>query len=308
MELIRPFIVKSWPGYQVKFPKYTREINLPYHSMTSERLHEAIITKLPSDNIVTGKGLSVEEAQTMGKVVIDVRGSSSSRNCGFQKFVGLEIETTSPHGLSQPVLMDATVEQIDGFRFIYYLPFSETRLLIEDTRYSDNSFIDHFRMKEQIMNAIKSQGWSVKEIIRTEHGSLPIPFGDVEKEQDIHVIAFKNIFHDTTGYSLPDAMRVIGKIMNSDFTSEELKRTLNQYHHERKDQRKFFRLLNRLMFHASEEHERFRTLEFFYKSSPALISKFYRGDMNLLDKFRFFAGKPPVEMKRAFTVFKETIS
>ena len=32
---------------------------------------------------------------------------------------------------------DATVEQLDGFRFLYTLPFGPDQLLVEDTRYSD---------------------------------------------------------------------------------------------------------------------------------------------------------------------------
>ena len=33
--------------------------------------------------------------------------------------------------------MDARVPQEGGFRFMYVLPFTSKRLLIEDTRYSD---------------------------------------------------------------------------------------------------------------------------------------------------------------------------
>ncbi len=71
--------------------------------------------------------------------VINGRGPRKSRSLalGYQKFVGQGVRLTAPHGLTRPIIMDATVSQEDGYRFVYVLPLDATRLLIEDTRYSD---------------------------------------------------------------------------------------------------------------------------------------------------------------------------
>ena len=53
-------------------------------------------------------------------------GPSRGR-AGYQKFVGLEIRTPQPHGMVRPLLMDARVAQIDGFRFVYVLPLAPDR-------------------------------------------------------------------------------------------------------------------------------------------------------------------------------------
>ena len=70
------------------------------------------------------------------------RAAVAASDRGFRKFVGVEIETDRPHGVPRPMIMDATVTQQDGYRFIYLLPFSPTRILIEDTRYSDGGDLD----------------------------------------------------------------------------------------------------------------------------------------------------------------------
>ena len=48
-------------------------------------------------------------------LVVDARGASRrpGGGTGFQKFVGQEVQLAAPHGLTKPVLMDATVDQSD---------------------------------------------------------------------------------------------------------------------------------------------------------------------------------------------------
>ena len=46
--------------------------------------------------------------------------------------------------------MDATVEQTDGYRFVYTLPLSERDLLVEDTYYSDTRALDKAAVKQRI--------------------------------------------------------------------------------------------------------------------------------------------------------------
>src|SRR3546814_18600308 len=54
------------------------------------------------------------------------------------------------HGLARPIIMDARVPQIDGYRFVYLLPFSPDRLFVEDTYYSDGPDIDADVLKARI--------------------------------------------------------------------------------------------------------------------------------------------------------------
>ena len=59
--------------------------------------------------------------------VIDARGPDGPMpgiELAWQKFVGVEYDAPG-HGLEAPIIMDATVDQSDGYRFVYSLPFSE---------------------------------------------------------------------------------------------------------------------------------------------------------------------------------------
>jgi lycopene beta-cyclase len=267
---LAPFIRSSWSGYHVKFPQYSRFIETPYHSISSERLHE----------LVNGKNVHLNSTVIPDGFFIDARGVSASVKCGWQKFVGHEVSYEDGHGFTHPVLMDATVEQIDGFRFIYYLPFDANRLLIEDTRYSSNP----------------EMNFPERDSLRREEGKLPIPF----EETHSHETSLGGIFQDTTGYSLPDAVRVIELLVQSDLKETTVKKILADYRKSRRWDRAYFRLLNRLMFKACLPAQRYKVLEHFYKLPLPLIQRFYRGEMTMGDRLRLFKGKPPVPVKAAF--------
>jgi len=90
-----------------------------------------------------------------GSLVIDARGPAAAEpgalRCGFQKFLGLELELAEDHGLSRPILMDATVAQIDGFRFFYVLPFDRRRVLVEETFFSRAPDLDLARARANVI-------------------------------------------------------------------------------------------------------------------------------------------------------------
>ncbi|MEJ1938073.1 lycopene cyclase family protein, partial [Nostoc sp. NIES-2111] len=87
---------------------------------------------------------------------------------GYQKFVGLELELAEPHGLDAPIIMDARVEQQDGYRFVYVLPFSPTSVLVEDTYYSDTSGLDRDVVRQRVRAYVSARGWPVRRILREE--------------------------------------------------------------------------------------------------------------------------------------------
>lgn len=299
--LISPLVGYTWTDYEVKFPAYKKIVPLEYCSIKSHEFDRIIRSTLPADKIK----LHSHGEWNDDDIVIDTRGKTFTSPCGYQKFVGLEIEFNEAHMIQRPILMDATVSQIDGFRFMYVLPFTDKTLLVEDTRYSSSSTIDHFRMNEQIHSFLIERGLKPKAILREESGSLPIPFSTSERTFEGNHVSLHHIFHDTTGYSLSDAIRIFGRLSESDLSARSINTIMNDYVSSKKKNRDFFTLLNRFMFQASEAHERYRPLEFFYRSSPGLISKFYSGEMGLFDKIRFFAGRPPVNVIKAFNVLRE---
>jgi len=150
------------------------------------------------------------------RCVIDGRGPSASPHLdlGFQKFVGLELRLEKPHGLATPTIMDADISQDDGYRFVYTLPFTDDTVLIEDTYYADGPALDIDAIKLKIADYAARRGWTIRETIRCEEGTLPILLGGdidrfwADRDNPAARIGLRAcLFHPTTGYSLPEAVR-----------------------------------------------------------------------------------------------------
>lgn len=296
-DFITPFVAHTWNGYSVMFPDHKKEIEIPYRTVTSDHFHKTLISLLPISKYKLNKRMTYEEAMEISDIVFDCRGSSKAGECGYQKFVGLKLKTKNPHGLSRPILMDALIQQIDGFRFMYVLPLDDKTLLVEDTRYSEDSSLDHFRIRERIMEYMGQHKWELDGIVSEESGVLPIPFEYDERRTS--GLSLGNIFHDVTGYSLPDAVRLTLRLSRTNPDPESYEDAITAYKEEYRSQRKFFCFLNRLMFQVAGDEERYKMLSFFYRKNTSQISKFYAQKMNAFDRLKFFAGKPPVSMKAA---------
>lgn len=325
--LLTPLIGHAWPGYHVLFPKRRRKIGAAYYSILSERLDAVVRARLPADHVITGhKIIGVGRTAIVGeggmrveaKAVIDARGAGdlSLLDLGWQKFVGQVIRTTEKHGLDRPVVMDATVAQIDGYRFLYILPLGPDRLLIEDTYYSDDKILDRDAIAQRIAEYARARGWSVADIEREEQGVLPVVLGgDFERYwqsggKDLAKAGVRGgLFHPTTGYSLPDAVRTavfIADLENP--ASRALHPALHDHARAVWNARGFYRLLDRMLFRAADPAERYRVMQRFYGLDSKLIARFYAAEATFGDKARILAGRPPIPIGRAISVLREARS
>ncbi len=298
-QVIAPFIEKTWKGHSVFFPKHSRSLEMPYCSITSEGFHRVLCESIPSEKLFFKSQIRPEGLTN--EIVIDASNQDSLYGkCGYQKFLGIEVELAEEHGLSIPILMDAQVVQKDGYRFIYYLPWTSRRILIEDTRYSNNASLNLIELEADIQSILKQKNWKVEKVLRKESGVLPIPIDPVSSQGNNISINLSGIFHDVTGYSLPDAVRLINELIKiQDWQRSTVLECVNNYRQKRHRDRSFFRLLNRLLFQAAEPKLRYLVLSHFYELSQPLIERFYSGKMNKLDYIRIFMGKPPVKITSA---------
>ena len=303
--LVDPLVAARWDGYDVRFPRRARTLATGYNSIRSALLDAHMRETLRPDQYRLGA--TVAE----GEIDIDARGAFRL-DCfdpGWQKFVGREYRLAEPHGLSRPVVMDASVEQIDGYRFVYCLPFADDRILIEDTYYSTDPALDRERIGERIEGYARAQGWRPLELESEEVGVLPVAMGgefDVfwaECENSARIGLRGGFFHPTTGYSLPDAVRVAMLIAEQeDFSA--LPRLLGEEAERLWAERGFYRLLSRLLFRAAEPDRRYRLLEHFYRLPGPVIERFYAARSTWLDKLRILSGRPPVPIGRALRALR----
>ncbi len=322
-EWLGSLIVHDWAGYDVRFPAHRRTLPTHYRAITSGRLH-TVMSELLGEDAWLGVEASEVKAESVRLVdgrrleaplVIDARGPRRSTRLalGWQKFLGQEVRLAQPHGLTRPIVMDATVAQLDGYRFLYVLPTGGDTLLIEDTRYSDGPALDRAALEADITAYALTQGWQVMAVTREEVGVLPIALaGDIEaywadeKPGAADAGMRAALFHPTTGYSSPDAARTAEMIAGLPrLTTTAVRAAIIEMSKNVWRTRSFYRLLNRMLFRAAAPGRRYKVLERFYRLPTPLIERFYAGEATLADKMRILSGKPPVPIGRALGCLSE---
>ncbi len=314
---LEPLALRSWPCYDVRFPGLERRLAGGYHALTSEAL-EPVLRQALGDGALLGcgardvrpDGASLDDGRELAaRCVVDGRGFAPARfmNAAFQKFLGLELELAADHGLAAPLLMDATVPQAGGFRFVYVLPLGPRTALVEDTLYADDPALDPAALRDSVRGWAEARGWRVARVRREERGALPIPLegriGELWAALPAGVPCAgvrAGLFHATTGYSLPHAARLADRLAALPTLDSASVYALVRGLSERcwADQG-FFRLLNRMLFRAAVPGERWRVLARFHRLSAPLIERFYAGRLTVLDRARILSGRPPVPLLRA---------
>lgn len=321
--LVAPLISYGWTRYDVAFPGHARTLKASYYSIESERLNRVVRGAMPKGSVLTRRKVLGTSARTVmlgngGRIeaggVIDCRGSGDLGllDLGWQKFIGRELALAEPHGIERPIIMDASVPQIDGYRFVYALPFAATRLFVEDTYYSDGPGIDRRAIGKRIDAWTAARGIAVDTVLREEVGALPVAMGgDFEGYwrsggNGVAKAGMRaGLFHPVTGYSLPDAVRLASVIGSaSDLSGAALHELTHGYARKAWKARGFYRMLSAMLFRAAEPAERYRILERFYRLDAGLIARFYAGQSSLFDRARVLAGKPPVPIGRAIEVIR----
>jgi lycopene beta-cyclase len=311
--LVDPLVAHRWPhGHEVRFPGHDRRLETPYNSVTSVHFAVALERAL-GDRLLSGApvGEVAANAVTLGdggtigaRAVIDARGAGdlSALRCGWQKFVGHTLRCEARHGIDRPVIMDATVEQVDGYRFVYLLPWDERTLFVEDTYYSDTPTLDSAAIDARIAAYAGERGWR-HEVAHREEGVLPVVHGGdfdrywPERDPVARAGVRAGLFQPMTGYSLPDAVRFAMWVVDQPL--DDLPRAARAYAKAHWRRGGYYRMLGRMLFGAARPDERWRIFERFYRLDPALIQRFYAGRSSLADRLRILCGKPPVPIRSA---------
>lgn len=319
VDKLRP---RRWSAYSVRFPEHGRRIAQGYNSVESEALDSAVRSSVPADAIVRGEAVSLTPtsvelangASLHADAVLDTRGAAGEAQgitLGWQKFVGQLLTIPDGHGVAEPVIMDATVDQADGYRFVYCLPFTPTDLFVEDTYYSKSPELERDLLAQRIAKFAADRGWLVAEVAREERGVLPVVMGgDFDRfwpagDEVARAGVRGGFFHPLTSYSLPCAVEFALWLarearLDSGLGQATRARAMAHWHHGR-----FDRLLARMLLRAADPPDRYRVLQRFYRLPEPLIARFYAGRSTLADKARILAGKPPVSVTRALGALLE---
>ena len=312
---VEPLVSASWPAYRVRFPGHTRVVRTAYHSILSDRFDAAIRAALASDDhalrigveavSVTATEVTLATGEVLaGRCVIDARGASSSMDaCGWQTFLGLEVELATPWPDALPTVMDATVPQDDGYRFVYVLPLSPTRLLVEETYFADTPTLNAGRLRKRVADYLAAAGATGWRVVREESGALPMPWsGDSPSAgSPLRAGTAGGWFHPATGYTFPAALRLALAVASvpperATEAATALASRLNW-------RLTFARFLNRLLFRAVRPADRWQLFRRLYRTLPdATLSRFYALEFTAADAARVLVGwPPPIDPIRLFS-------
>jgi lycopene beta-cyclase len=311
---VEPLVEARWPAWDVRFASLQRTFGLRYAAITSARLNEVVVRAMQERGaLFLGRSATAIDAREVvlddgtvleATLVVDARGPQPSATAAaFQKFVGLELELELPSTLARPIVMDATVEQRDGFRFFYVLPFTPTRVLVEETFFSDDATLDDAACIARTRAYAESLGLVVSRVVRKERGILPLPLTSTFAPSSASplVAGYRGgWFHPTTGYSLPIAVRLaahLARTLHGETFGASWRRLVEG--HAR--QARFAVLLNRLLFGATDPAHRRDVLERFHRLPDASVARFYALETSPADRLRIFCGAPPpgVSIRRA---------
>ena len=320
--LVEPLVAHRWSGYDVAFPAHRRTLAHGYRTIESERLDQAVRAALPAERLLraravhaTPSSVTLDSGETLfAGSVLDTRGLSAAPQalaCGWQKFCGQTLTVPAGHGLVRPIVMDATVDQADGYRFVYCLPFSPTEVFVEDTYYSTTPDLDPALLARRIAAYAEARGWQVTAIERQESGVLPVVMGGdfdafwPKRDRLARGGVRAALFHPLTSYSLPEAVRFAGWLAGRAAFDARLGPATRARAERHWHAGRFDRLLARMLLRAADPAQRYRILERFYRLPEPLIGRFYAGQSTLNDRMRILAGKPPVAIGRAVAAMME---
>ncbi len=305
---LEPLVARRWPGYEVRFPGLRRELRIPYASIPSARLDEVVRARLREAGgaLLAGREaarlaareVELADGERLGASwVLDARGPEPGAlpaGSGFQKFVGLEVRLEAPRAPQLPTLMDATVSQRDGYRFLYLLPFGPDRVLVEDTAFADDPALDRERLRAGALAYLQDRGLAAAEVLREEEGVLPMPWRappSPPMDGPLAIGVRGGWSHPGTGYSLAPTLRQLAWLVGQPgLPPTEAARAVHARGHER--QAAFPRLLN-AMFFRLPGGLRWRLLERFYRLPEPVVRRYYALESTWADRARILLERPP---------------
>lgn len=327
--LMAGFALNGWDeGYDITFPAYGRTLPTAYRSLASAEFHRALTGELPEGRVMLGTrvagldagGVTLADGTRLAaRRVIDCRAFKSSKHLagGWQVFLGQHFRCETPHGLTRPVIMDASVDQVAphgngaAYRFVYVLPLSPTEVFVEDTYYADQPKMDAEVLKGRVAEYASRHGWK-GEVIDQEAGILPVisggDFRAALAEVAIPGVALAGarggFSHPLTSYTLPfavdNALAIAGLLARRpEVSGSELAAFCKRRATRHWGATAYYRMLSRMLFEAAEPGRRVVVFEHFYALKGRLVERFYAGRSTWPDRLRILTGKPPVAIPRA---------
>ena len=158
-----------------------------------------------------------------GEYIFDSRPPNFDNNILLQHFHGIEIECDEDKfDFKTAILMDFRCDQSKGIHFIYFLPFSKKRALVESTLFSNKVENKSFYVKEikkYLKNILKVNNYI---IIHQETGVIPMSYICLQNKNSINIGTRGGATKPSSGYTFNFIQYQINKIVNQIKSKKEI--------------------------------------------------------------------------------------
>jgi lycopene beta-cyclase len=323
---LAPLISKEWAECSYQFPRFSNSRSGRCFAIRSEDLRRVAQERLGDDIYVKNRATRLSESHVelesgriiAARCVLDASGmptvnqeGSTEAFAGYQKSISLEVDLESRHGLVAPVMIDATCPQLDGFRYYQLFPWSETRLQVSEIYYSDSPEINRERIFRAIRSFINRKGWTIKNEIREETRVIRLPLTSSYLTTSVGGDALPigrhgGYFHATLGSSVADSIQIAEFLATiDDLTTQNARYNLLLLRRPWQKRQRFFRLINRWMFYATEPALRYVLMQKIIEQREDVIQRFASSQTTLIDRYRLLRTFPPAPWERLLRCFSE---
>ncbi|MAI06776.1 MAG: hypothetical protein CBC47_06620 [Alphaproteobacteria bacterium TMED87] len=233
LETANALAIKSWNKWSIKTKLENVTLSgekFKYTALSSLRFENYLKEKIKNEgfHILNGfvskikhhKGRKIlvlkDGREIIAKNIFDSRPPNVMKGAMYQHFVGWNIETLLPSfDKSEAILMDFRVSQDKGIHFIYLLPFTNRKALIESTVFS-NTILPNEWYEKQIKKYLKdnypNSEWK---IINKEKGIIPLTNLENKISMGIPIGMNANAMRVSSGYAFAQIQKQISHLVKS---------------------------------------------------------------------------------------------
>ncbi|MBZ2187376.1 MAG: hypothetical protein K7J46_21960 [Bryobacter sp.] len=214
---------RRWNEIEFSGPGFARVIdcaNQPYAMIEGDQFFGQMIRELEQRGVsfqwnarsveVKGEAVVTENGRHEADVVIDAAYSAAGRQATlWQSFFGLWVETAQPSFEPNVASLMNLVPAEDGasLSFVYLLPLSATRALVEHTPYNGTPLSSHWHRK-RLMQWMAERNLSVVRETGSEYGAIPLGLESREGVQGVCRIGSDGgAIRPSTGYAFQALQR-----------------------------------------------------------------------------------------------------
>lgn len=310
---------KSWDKVSFKSNVYSENLSIApysYKMIRSSRLYRTVLDQLRerknitilNDQVIDIKqdklGATVhtlngtyQTEKVINSIPFDQSYKSQQKFPLLQQhFLGWFIETKEAcFDDSQPTLMDFTVAQKDHTRFMYILPESPYRALLEYTLFS-KTILTNEEYETEIKNYLAKKGITNYTITEKEQGVIPMTAYQFWKHNSEHLINIGTAggwSKASTGYTFMNITKRTKDL--TEFLKTE--KSFKKFHKTKK-----FWFYDLLLLDVLSKYNHFGAQIFgllFKRNSIQQIFKFLDEETNFREDIKIMIGMPPLKFMRA---------